>query len=62
MSEFWSWFTHSPIGLMFTQIPFLPFVLVRFPRIIAIDVSGLAAVGAYVLTAATLWFTVRQKF
>ncbi len=44
------------------QIPMLPFILVRFPRIVAIDVSGLAVVGAYVLTAATLWFTVRQRF
>lgn len=44
------------------QIPLLPLLLVRAPRMIAVEFSAMTGVGGFVLTAATLWFTFRQTY
>lgn len=59
---FWTWFAHSPMGVSLMQVPLLPTLLVRSPRWLLVDVSGLVGFGGFVLTAATLWFTFRQQF
>lgn len=58
----WAAFEHSPIGLLFLQVPLLPIILLGAPRVAAVDVSGFASLGAFAMTAATLWLTVRHEF
>jgi hypothetical protein len=59
---FGAWITQSPVGLVLLQIPLVPILLLRAPSVAVVDLAPVHVVAKSLLTAATLWFTMRPRF